>query len=102
MGEIVFWTLVRLAIVIPGLIILSSYIDIRYWWFISILAIYLLVIYPTVSQYRKFEERSKDVVEGTLCSSCKHFSPSSVFCNKYDKHPTVDYIPCEGQSWEPK
>jgi len=25
-----------------------------------------------------------------------------VLCMKYDKHPTENYIPCEGEEWEPK
>jgi hypothetical protein len=102
LGEIVFWTIIRTAITIPGLWILKSHIDFQIWWMISVAAIYVLIIHPAIVSYRWFEERNKKVIDSTLCSSCKSFDPSAVLCMKYDKHPTENYIPCDGIEWEPK
>ena len=102
MGEIVFWTIIRATVTIIGLWIIESQIDFQLWWIISIAAIYVLVIHPAIVSYRWFEERNKKVIESTLCSSCKNFDPSAVLCIKYDKHPTENYVPCEGVEWEPK
>ncbi len=82
--------------------ILKSYIDYQLWLIIGIAAIYGIIIHPAVLSYKKFEVKSKNVLESSLCSTCKHFDPSAVLCMKYDKHPTEDYIPCEGIHWEPK
>jgi len=45
---------------------------------------------------------NKEIIENTLCSSCKHFDESAVLCMKYDKHITKDEIPCGGIHWEMK
>lgn len=101
MGEVVFWTIIRAAVTIPGLWILKSQIDFQLWLIISVAAIYVLIIHPTMVSLRWFEEHNKKVIESTLCSSCKHFDRSAVLCIKYDKHPTENYVPCEGIDWEP-
>ncbi len=102
MGEIVFWTIIRIAITLPIIWVLQSYIDFQFWWSISLLAIYGVIIHPAIIHYRLFEEKNKDIIESTLCSSCNHFDKSAVLCLKYDKHPSKDFLPCEGESWEPK
>jgi hypothetical protein len=91
-----------MAVTIPGLWILKAHVDDKLWWMISIAAIYVLIIHPAIVAYRWFEERNKNVISSTLCSSCRHFDPSAVLCMKYDKHPTENYVPCEGVDWEPK
>ena len=102
MGEVVFWTIIRAAITIIGLWIIKSEVDFQLWWMISVAAIYVLIIHPAMVSYRWFEQRNKKVIESTLCSSCKNFDRSAVLCIKYDKHPTEDYVPCDGVEWEPK
>jgi fatty acid desaturase len=102
MGEVVFWTIIRAAVTIPGLWILKSQIDFQLWILISLAAVYVLIIHPAMVSYRWFEEHNKKVIESTLCSSCKHFDRSAVLCIKYDKHPTENYVPCDGVDWEPK
>ena len=102
MGEIVFWTIIRTAITIPGLWVLKPHIDSQLWWMIGIAAVYVLIVHPAIQSYSWFEQRNKKVIDSTLCSSCKHFDPSAVLCMKYDKHPTEDFVPCEGEDWEPK
>jgi hypothetical protein len=76
--------------------------DSQLWWMVSTAAIYVLIIHPAMVSYRWFEELNKKVIESTLCSSCKHFDRSAVLCIKYDKHPTENYVPCDGVDWEPK
>ena len=102
MGDIIFWAILRTAIVIPAVWILKSYIDEQLWWIVTIAAIYGIIIHPIVLGVKRFEAKSKDILESTICSNCKHFDPSAVLCMKHDKHPTKDYIPCDGIHWEPK
>ncbi|MCZ6704241.1 MAG: hypothetical protein O6940_14530 [Ignavibacteria bacterium] len=102
MGDIVFWTIMRTAIIIPAVWVLRSYIDEQLWLLIGIATIYGIIIHPAILSYRKFETKNKELLESSLCSTCKHFDPSAVLCLKHDKHPTENYIPCEGEHWEPK
>lgn len=101
MGEVVYWTIIRAAIVIPAVWILKDYVDYQLWWYIIIASIYGVIIHPLTIHYRLFEEKNKEVLESSLCSSCKSFDKSAVLCMKHDKHPSKDYLPCEGLDWEP-
>jgi hypothetical protein len=100
MGEIVFWTLIRIAVLIPVVWILRGYIDLQLWLIVGLFGLYGIIIHPAVVSYRRFEEKNKNVIENTLCSNCKHFDKSAILCVKHDKHPAVNYIPCEGLDWE--
>ncbi len=102
MGEIIFWTMIRITIVIPILWVAEGYINYELWWLISIMILYGVIIHPAIIHYRLFEEKNKDIIESTLCSTCLHFDKSAVLCMKYDKHPTKEYLPCDGIDWEPK
>jgi hypothetical protein len=101
MGDIVFWTLIRLAVSIPFIWALKNYLDYSIWWFSVVFILYGIVIHPAIRSYKTFEEKNKNIIESSLCSTCKHFDKTAVLCIKYDKHPTPQYIPCEGQDWEP-
>ncbi len=102
MGEVVFWTIIRTAIVLPLVWVLKSYLNFDLWWAVSIVAIYGVIIHPAVIHYRLFNERNKEIIEDTLCSTCEHFDKTAVLCLKHDKHPTKDYLPCDGVDWSPK
>jgi hypothetical protein len=102
MGEIVFWTIIRIVILIPIIWAARGFMDYSVWWSASILAIYGVIIHPTIVHYQLFREKNKDIIEYTLCSSCKYFDETAVLCLKYDEHPTRDYLPCGGVDWEPK
>lgn len=102
MGEVVYWTLLRLLISIPLLWILKDYLDYSIWWISVVFVLYGLVLHPAVLAYRKFEESNKTMINNSLCSSCKHFDKSAVLCIKYDQHPTENYIPCDGIDWSPR
>ena len=101
MGEIVFWTIFRIVILIPIIWILQGYMDYSLWWTVSFMLIYGVIVHPAVIHYNLFVEKNKEIIESTLCSSCKYFDETAVLCTKYDEHPTQSYLPCEGLSWEP-
>lgn len=101
MGEIVFWTIIRAAVVVPIIWISRSYLDYQLWFLASAMVLYGVIVHPAVVHYRLFIERNKEIMETTLCSSCRFFERSAVLCSKFDEHPTKDYLPCEGLSWEP-
>ena len=102
MGEIVYKTLIKLALSILALWFFKDNFDQKYFWIISSLVIYFFVIHPAYLAYKNFIEKNKTIINETLCSSCKHFNESAVICMKYDKHPDENFIPCEGNDWEPK
>lgn len=102
MGNIIYWALIRFAVTIPIAWFLSGYIESRFYTVAAIGLIYLIALHPAIIQYKKFINRTKSIVEDTLCSKCKHFDETAVLCMKYDEHPTMNYIPCEGVHWEPK
>lgn len=102
MGGIIFWAIIRTAFLIPALWFLSGHMEYRYWWWLGIFSVYGVIIHPAMIQYRIFLQENKEVITDTLCSSCKHFDETAVICLVEDEHPTRDYIPCEGVSWEPR
>lgn len=102
MGGIIFWTIIRTAILIPLLWITLDYIEYKFWWAIVTMSIYGVIIHPAVIQYKFFVEANKEIITNTLCSSCKHFDETAVLCLKYDEHPTKEIIPCNAKDWEPK
>ena len=78
---------------------ISNYAD---WWAITIFAIYGITIYPAQLQYNHFKSSSKRLIEETLCSSCRHFNPEGLHCTVLDEHVSEQYLPCEGEGWEPR
>jgi hypothetical protein len=104
-GSIVSWAIIRAMVVILVSLLLYEYmhwVDYGLWWTVTALALYAVVIHPMQVQYRMFREETREVMEGTLCSSCKYFEETGVLCSKLDEHVTEDRIPCEGQLWEPR
>jgi hypothetical protein len=106
LGSIVLWTILRTAGVIAGAWILFDLMTINnagyaLWWAITGLSLYAVVFHPTQIQYLHYREETKNVMTGTLCASCKHFEPTGVLCSRLDEHVSEDYLPCEGQLWEP-
>lgn len=102
MGEIVFWTIIRTAITIPLVWLLQGYLDFQIWWMLTLFSIYGIIIHPAIIHYKLFEEKNKEIIESTLCTTCQHFDKSAVLCLKHDTHPTKDLLPCEGIDWSPK
>ena len=102
MGAIVYWALIRIALLLPLLWIALDYVEYKYWWAFFSLAVYGIIIQPIVIQYKLFKEKNEEVIFNSLCSSCKHFDETAVLCMKYDEHPSKKIIPCEGIDWQPK
>jgi Na+-transporting NADH:ubiquinone oxidoreductase subunit NqrD len=100
-GEIIWYSLIRLFISIIFLWLTKSYWGEKYFFLIVLISLVVIVIYPAVKSYKTFIEKNKSIIEGSICSTCKHFNFSAVICMKYDKHPTSDNIPCNGTDWEP-
>ena len=101
MGHIVYWGILRTAALIVVLWISYDWIEYKVWWMmISAIAIYGVIIHPVIVQYKNFTQKNKEVIDNTLCSTCKHFDESAILCMKYDQHPTKDFIPCDGIDWE--
>jgi hypothetical protein len=76
-------------------------IDYSFWFTATLLSIYGAVLHPAMIQYNRYQEANKEIMESTLCSSCKHFDKGAILCMKFDEHPAIDRLPCEGLSWEP-
>jgi hypothetical protein len=102
LGEIVYNTLIRFILILLTLWFSKTLFDENIFWIVSILAIFFFVFHPTFLAYKKFVDDNKNVITNSLCSTCKHFNESAVLCTKYDKHPTDNFIPCEGMDWEPR
>ena len=102
MGELIFWTIIRVAILLPLVWLLKGYLDYQLWWGISIVAFYGVIIHPALIHYRLFNERNREIMEDSLCSSCEYFDKSAILCLKHDEHPTIDFVPCDGIDWLPK
>lgn len=101
-GSIVWGVLLRTAIVVVITMILMYEFGHSEMWYFSLFLIWLVALYPAWQQYQNYNKRMEKFEEDTLCGSCKHFSPDSQLCKLYDEHVTTTYIPCEGESWEPK
>ncbi len=104
-GSIVSWAIFRAAAVIGVMLLVSEYVrwlDYGTWWAATLLLFYAAVLHPMQIQYRIYKDETKNVMEGTLCSTCRYFEPTGVMCSKLDEHVSEDHIPCEGELWEPK
>ena len=104
-GSIVTWAIFRTALVLAGALLLYEYvrwIDYSMWWMITAISFYAFVVHPITIQYRLYKEETSRVLTGTLCSSCKYFEETGVLCSKLDEHVTEEYIPCNGELWEPR
>jgi low affinity Fe/Cu permease len=101
MGHIVFWAIIRAAIIIPIIWFAKPLFKYSDWWVMGILSLYAVILHPAIIQYQQFLKKNRPVLEGTLCSSCRHFDKTAVLCLKHDEHPTTDDIPCDGLDWEP-
>ena len=101
-GSVIWGLLLRSSIIIIFSMIIIQYTGkYDYWWIVLIL-LWFLAAYPAYTQYHNFTEKMKTFEDSTLCGSCRYFDPTSQRCKILDQHVTADFIPCEGNSWEPK
>ncbi len=100
-GSVAWGILFRAALLTALAFLLLSIWDNRdktAWIFVFL--IWGLAVYPGWKQYQVYSERIKKVQEETMCGSCKHFDMQSQLCKIYDEHISINYLPCEGESWE--
>lgn len=101
-GSIVWGVLLRsFIIIIISVFIIQKFSMQEYWWGAFFL-IWVFAAFPAYRQYQKFNQRMEDFQESTLCGSCRHFELTGQLCRLYDEHVSKNYLPCEGQNWEPK
>lgn len=101
-GSIVWGLILRASILMLICFFAVEYFRNAFFWWFSIFLIWFGAAYPAWRQYQIFRNRIAKIIEETLCGSCRNFFEDSQLCKIYDEHPTKDYIPCEGDSWEPK
>jgi hypothetical protein len=94
--------MLRLTITIFMAWYLKDHFAYSEWWMVTVGAIYGIAIYPAQIQYHYFRKNSKRLIEQTLCSSCRYFNADGLHCMKLDEHVSEEYLPCEGEGWEPK
>lgn len=101
-GAIILGSLLRTFLILT----ISFFIIKKYFLYdyilLLIFIIWFFVAMPAYQAYQNFNKDMEDFSESTLCGTCKYFDKSAQLCKIYDEHPTKDYIPCEGSSWEPK
>ena len=101
-GSIVWGVILRSAILMILCFFFFNEFQLQNYWYLTAFLLWLGAAYPAWRQHKKFQERMEKMKESTLCGSCLHFDFTSQLCKILDEHPTRDYIPCEGLSWEPK
>ncbi len=103
LGSIIWGILLRTGLIIGAVMLIEIlfFKRINVNWYIVFFLMWVFVAFPAYRQYRKFDERIDDLEESTLCGSCRYFIKDSQLCRLYDEHISIDFIPCEGESWEP-
>ncbi|MFI5201511.1 MAG: hypothetical protein ACHQNE_03910 [Candidatus Kapaibacterium sp.] len=102
MGAIIYWGLVRFALVVLAAWALYGFIP-NYgdWWTLFFVAVGVVVVYPAQLAWRKQEEVIRRANQNGLCATCKHFARREALCTRLDEHVRKDYTPCGGKGWEP-
>jgi len=100
-GSIILGVLLRSFFII----ILAFFLKENFWWekfwYVTLFVLWFFVAWPAIKQYQIFNEETEDFSESTMCGSCRNFDKTSRLCRKYDQHPTLDFLPCDGNDWEP-
>lgn len=100
-GSIVWGVLVRTVIIMILSLTLIDVLDLRSNWWVILVLLWFVVAFPAYRKYKDFSDKADEISSGILCGSCRHFVKSSQLCSIYDEHVSEDYIPCEGDDWEP-
>ena len=101
-GSIVAAALMRVALIAVATMTMRSYMSSTTTWWVAMLGLWGLGVYPAWLQYTKHHERIDSITDGTLCGSCRHFNPTNQLCMIMDEHVTSEEPPCEGEGWEPR
>ena len=101
MGEIIYWGLLRFALVLVGAWLLYSLVpEYNDWWMMFFIAVATIVIYPAQLAWRKHASSIRRANQNPLCATCRHLATREALCKVTDEHVRQDYTPCEGQAWE--
>lgn len=101
-GSIVLTTLFRTAFVMIASWIAIAYFRLDSYWWLPFFTLWLIAVYPAMRQYELYREVHHRLADDTLCARCKHYNPAGMVCSVYDEHVNKNYIPCQGEAWEPK
>ena len=91
----------RIALIAVVTMALKSYVSSSTTWWIAMIGLWGLGVYPAWLQYDKYHERVETITDGTLCGTCRHFNRTNQLCMIMDEHVTSTTPPCEGEGWEP-
>lgn len=101
-GAIIWGTLLRsFILMVVSTILIRKYMLYDYIYFL-IFILWFFIAMPAYKAYQNFDKDMEDFTESTLCGTCRNFEKSAQLCKIYDQHPTKNFIPCDGLSWEPK
>ncbi len=101
-GSIIWGVLLRSLIIIAITSFVVMILEKRDLWWASVFIFWFVVAYPAYRQYSQYHQRIENFLDETLCGKCKHFLSQSQLCEVLDEHISIDSVPCEGESWEPK
>ncbi len=79
----------------------QPYMNYATWWTCGIASLYAGILHPAIIHYRWYLEKNKNVLDASLCSSCRYFDRTAVLCLLHDSHPTSEFLPCDGLDWQP-
>jgi len=101
-GSIIWGIILRTSLILGVFFLLIIFFNIPFnWWFILFL-LWLLVAYPAYKQFQSFDSRIERLNDSILCGSCRYYNSDAQLCKIYDEHVSINHLPCNGESWEPK
>jgi hypothetical protein len=101
-GSIIWGIILRSTLIFILSFVFLEFVQMREHIWIALFLLWFGAIYPGWKQFQVFNKQNKEILEDTLCGSCRNFDPTSQLCKIMDEHVTKNYIPCEGLNWEPK
>lgn len=102
MGKIYFNTLLLFIVCIIFFILTYKYFHHFFEPFIYFTILFVIfVILPFYKSYRNFHDQNKPIIQESICSTCNFFDKNNVYCIKHDTFVQKDYIPCNGNDYEP-
>ena len=102
MGSIVWGMILRSSLIFIISFTFVEFAQMREHIWIALFLLWFGALYPGWKQIQVFNRKNRELLEDTLCGSCRNYEPDSQLCRIMDEHITRDYIPCEGLNWEPK
>lgn len=101
-GSIVWGMILRSTLIVIISFTFLEFVQLREHIWLGLFLLWFGALYPGWKQFQVLNKRTKELLEETLCGSCRNYEPDSQLCKILDEHITKNYIPCEGLNWEPK